>query len=323
LKYCLSVLAPTGLPFAAALGLAWAWISRSHPLSRVESGFALAATLSLPLELWLCSLSGRIWNYYFLPLLPALAVLSCVAARLFLNRAPAPNARFGLTKVSIAMLGVMICSIEPIYELLFPKKPYGTHMDCLVDLMTTSLDRSRPMLTWGGYMEAHCRTGFSHPGRYQTQEPLFMVGAAPPEAVDDLIAAVAKSPASILDVSSYSSYVIQPLDKSLRKLTRKGPLWPGFSKWRPMPGIERFYDFVNQNYTIIATSDEEHWTLYEHNSLLDKTLTSAARANLAPATRSEIAASLRRLARSRYRTGQFTEAFNILKLVSYYAADGS
>jgi len=242
---------PEGLRLVSVSGLAPLAIAAAAYAAwrRVVPPIVVVALVALPIEMLLAT-SGRAYHYYFLPWLPAMAVLASYAACETMRALGAQRA------VAVIAVAAVLMSVQParLVARLAALRDDGMARSAaaFVTARTTPDDM---VLVWGADAEILVLTERRSPTRYVYQyAALATRGYATPAAVDSLLAdLVARPPRLIIDTSA-TTFVTPPLDRA------------GFRAWTSPEAqyawpaeTERIIAFVEANYVREGTIPGTSW----------------------------------------------------------------
>lgn len=251
----LRLTAPTGLIALGLVGWLGAALALRRGLSRVGAAPTLLAValVDLPLEIVLSSAPGRPYHYYYLAWLPALAVFAAFVAKQLLARISPRRAAAALA------VALVVMSVRPTMLVVRVAGTVedGTAREAAEYVRAHSEARDRVLL-WGSRTEVNFLTGRDAPTRFVYQyAPLFTVGYARAERIDELVRDLSWDPPTLIVDASSGSPVTPPLD-------RAGLLaWvPPDPRYVPPPEVERVAAFVAARYERVATLPQTGWPVY-------------------------------------------------------------
>jgi hypothetical protein len=239
---------PSGL---ALLGLA-GWVAA---VSGPRPPIVLLAAVALPIELLFAS-TGRAYHYYFLPWLPAMAVLAgYLCWKLLLRFGPRFSVVVLVACVSMAVVPALLVGRLIAVRDDGAAKEAATY----IDSVTT---RSDAVLIWGSRAEVLVLADRRSPTRLVYQyAALATRGYASPERIDDFVADLGRQrPVLIIDASK-DSFVTPPLSRR------------GFAAWKSpepqyawLPETSRVIDFVEANYDLVGVLPQSGWPVWRLRS---------------------------------------------------------
>ena len=238
---------PSGLAVVAVGAWLYAIASRRFAPTLVQ-----VALVAFPLEIVL-STWGRGYHYYFIPWLPAMAVLTAFAASELLRVVPSRLARPALA------VAVLLMSVQP--ALLVSRLALTTADGRMHSAAAFVGANSRPqdtVLIWGSHAEVLFLADRLSPTRYVYQYAAVSTrGYATPARVEELLADLRRArPALIVDASR-DSFVTPPLDLAgLRAWVSPEP------QYAPLPELERVVEYVAANYDRAGTEPATGWPLW-------------------------------------------------------------
>jgi hypothetical protein len=238
---------PSGLAVVAVGAWLYAIASRHFAATLVA-----VAVVAFPLEIVL-STWGRGYHYYFIPWLPAMAVLAAFAASELQRVVPSRIARPALA------FAVLLMSIQP--ALLVSRLAQTTAEGRIRSAAAFVAANSRPqdtVLIWGSHAEVLYLADRRSPTRYVYQyAALSTRGYATPARVEELLDDLRSArPALIVDASR-DSFVTPPLDLAgLRAWVSPEP------QYAPLPELEGVVEFVVANYDRAGTEPATGWPLW-------------------------------------------------------------
>ena len=242
-------------PLTWVLLLVWSiglWQALSGNTESSPSSLVRLAVVLLPVEIVFASLSGFLYQHYYLALLPVVCLLSAFAVRLLLDTYQArhpwiPVALFVLTAFTCVMHSNLIPDDVEKYGNL---RAYAEPGDALVNHVREHTKEGDAILVWGAESRYYVHSGRSAPTRFFYGYPLVEQGYASSELVAEFTAdVVANPPVLILDVQSD---LLPSLDKTARERRHVASLDP----------FRDFFAFVDGEYeraSTIGTSDVYHW----------------------------------------------------------------
>jgi hypothetical protein len=242
----LRLLSPSGLAPLALAVFAYALATRRWGV------LVLIAVVALPIEMLLAT-AGRAYNYYFIPWLPAMAVLGAfAAAELRVRLAPS-------RAVAIIALALLLMAIQParLVARLAPTGDDGTSRAAAAYLR----ERTQPtdaVLIWGSHAEVLILAERRSPTRFVYQyAALATRGYATPAAVDELLADLAARPPAYIVDASASSFVTPPLDRAAMRA------WVSpEAQYAWLPETERIAAFVETNYVREGSLPVSGWPVF-------------------------------------------------------------
>ena len=238
---------PSGLAVVAVGAWLYAIASRrwAPPLLAI-------ALVALPLEIAL-STWGRGYHYYFIPWLPAMAILTAFAASEVQRALPSRLARPALATL------VLLMSVQP--ALLVTRLALTTADGRIRSAAAFVAANSRPqdtVLIWGSHAEVLFLADRLSPTRYVYQYAAVSTrGYGTPARVEELLADLRRArPALIVDASR-DSFVTPPLDLAgLRAWVSPEP------QYAPLSELERVVEYVAANYDRAGTEPATGWPLW-------------------------------------------------------------
>jgi hypothetical protein len=238
---------PSGLAVVAVGAWLYAIVSR-----RPAPMLVAVAVVALPLEIVL-STWGRGYHYYFIPWLPAMAILTALAASELQRVAPSRLAR----PVLVAL--VVLMSVQP--ALLVSRLALTTADGRIRSAAAFVAANSGPqdtVLIWGSHAEVLFLADRRSPTRYVYQyAALSTRGYATSARVEELLADLRRArPALIIDASR-DSFVTPPLDLAgLQSWVSPEP------QYAPLPELQGVVEFVVANYDRAGTEPATGWPLW-------------------------------------------------------------
>ena len=238
---------PSGLALVAVA--AWLYAMLTRRLAPTLLGVAL---LAFPIEIVL-STWGRGYHYYFIPWLPAMAILTSFAASEVLRLVPVRLARPAL------VLGVIAMCVLP--ALLVARLALTTDEGRARAAGAYLAANTKPddtVLIWGSHTEVLFLAGRRSPTRYVYQyAALATRGYATPARVEELLTDLRRErPVLILDASS-ESFVTPPLDLApFRAWVSPEP------QYAPLPELARVIEYIFANYDRAGTEPATGWPLW-------------------------------------------------------------
>ena len=238
---------PSGLAVVAVGAWLYAIASR-----RFAPTLVAVAVVAWPLEIVL-STWGRGYHYYFIPWLPAMAVLTAFAASELLRVVPSRVARPALAAL------VLLMSVQP--ALLVSRLAQTTADGKIHSAAAYVAANTRPqdtVLIWGSHAEVLFLADRRSPTSYVYQyAALSTHGYATAARVEELLADLRRArPALIVDASR-DSFVTPPLDLAgLRAWVSPEP------QYAPLPELAGVVEFVVANYDRAGTEPATGWPLW-------------------------------------------------------------
>ncbi|MEO8632251.1 MAG: glycosyltransferase family 39 protein [Chloroflexota bacterium] len=238
---------PSGLALVAVAAWLYALLTRRF----APSVFGVAL-LALPIEIVL-STWGRGYHYYFIPWLPAMAILTSFAASEVLRTVPGRLAR------PVLALGVLAMCVLP--ALLVARLALTTDEGRARAAGAYLAANTKPddtVLIWGSHTEVLFLAGRRSPTRYVYQyAALATRGYATPARVEELLADLRRErPALILDASS-ESFVTPPLD-----IAGSSAWVSPEAQYAPLPELARVIEYIVANYDRTGTEPATGWPLW-------------------------------------------------------------
>ena len=238
---------PSGLALIAVAS--WIYLVAAR---RWAPPLLAVALVAFPLELALSAL-GRGYHYYFLPWLPAMAVLVSCAASELLSRVPVRAARLVLT---VAV--VLMCAQPALLVARLATLNDDGRIRAAAAYVAANTQPGDTVLVWGSSTEILYLSGRRAPTRYVYQYgPLATRGYATVARVDELLADLERArPVMIIDGSA-GGFVTPPLDAAgLRAYVSPDP------QYAPLPELERVVSYVVANYERAGTEPATGWPLW-------------------------------------------------------------
>jgi hypothetical protein len=182
------------LPFAWILIIGWCiafWqaIKRTFD-SDITQSIIILALISLPIELFLVSSSGRGHEHYFMAVLPLVAVFSAYLYAIFsrynqktFRRLPTRRMLSGLmTGVILVFFGYVL-----VYQFAKIWRYNGAYRIELVQFIQSETQISDAVLMWGAETSYNFVSQRVAPTRFNYQYPLFLQGYATPSMTDTFL----------------------------------------------------------------------------------------------------------------------------------------
>jgi hypothetical protein len=238
---------PSGLAVVAVGAWLYAIVSR-----RLAPMLLAVAVVALPLEIVL-STWGRGYHYYFIPWLPAMAILAAFAASELQRVAPARHARPALATL------VLLMSVQP--ALLVSRLALTTadgRIHSAAAYLAANTGSQDTVLIWGSHAEVLFLADRQSPTRYVYQyAALSTRGYATPARVEEVLADLRRArPTLILDASR-DSFVTPPLDPAgLRAWVSPEP------QYAPLAELQGVVEFVVANYDRAGTEPATGWPVW-------------------------------------------------------------
>jgi hypothetical protein len=238
---------PSGLA-VVAVG-AWLYGVASR---RFASMLVAVALVALPLEIVL-STWGRGYHYYFIPWLPAMAILTAFAASEVQRVAPSRLARPALAAL------VLLMSVQP--ALLVSRLALTTadgRIRSAAAYVAANTESQDTVLIWGSHAEVLFLADRRSPTRFVYQyAALSTRGYATPARVEELLAELRSTRPTLIVDASRDSFVTPPLDPAgLRAWVSPEP------QYAPLPDLQRVVEFVVANYERGGTEPATGWPLW-------------------------------------------------------------
>jgi hypothetical protein len=242
---------PSGLAVVAVGGWLYAVASR-----RFASMLVAVALVALPLEIML-STWGRGYHYYFIPWLPAMAILTAFAAGELQRVAPSRLARPALAAM------VLLMSVQP--ALLVSRLALTTadgRIRSAAAYLAANTKSQDTVLIWGSHAELLFLADRRSPTRYVYQyAALSTRGYATPARVEELLAELRSTRPTLIVDASRDSFVTPPLDPAgLRAWVSPEP------QYAPLPELQRVVEFVVANYERAGAEPATGWPLWRLRS---------------------------------------------------------
>ena len=238
---------PSGLAIVALV----AWLY-AFGMRRVRPALLGVALVALPWEIAL-STWGRGYHYYFIPWLPAMAVLASFAASEVLRLAPSRIAQPAL------VLAALATSAQPALLITRLASTTGDGRSRAAAAYVAVNSRTEDtVLIWGSHAEVLFLAGRRSPTRYVYQyAALSTRGYATPARVEELLADLRRAPPVLILDASRDSFVTPPLDLAgLRAWVSPE------AQYAPPPEIEGIVAFVVANYDRVANEPVTGWPVW-------------------------------------------------------------
>jgi hypothetical protein len=239
------------LPSGLAVVAVGAWLY-AIAARRFTPTLVAVALVALPIEIVL-STWGRGYHYYFIPWLPAMAILAAFAASELQRVLPSRVARPALAAL------VLLMSVQP--ALLVARLAQTTangRIRAAAAYVVANTQLQDTVLIWGSHAEVLFLADRRSPTRYVYQyAALSTRGYATPARVEELLADLRRvRPALIVDASR-DSFVTPPLDLAgLRTWVSPEP------QYAPLPELEAVVEWVAANYDRAGTEPVTGWPLW-------------------------------------------------------------
>lgn len=255
---------PVVLPIAG-VACCVRWLRRS---SRADRSYPvmLFAAVWLAVELLLSCTSGRPYDHYFLMLLPPMAFVSAALvseiAPFIRTHARRPDRWIGVTVTAVALVMVFPVvsglAVQAARGGLVPDRD-SSQVISAAEFVRANTKPDDALLVWGVAGGVYFLADRQPASRFLYVYPLLTrsYGAS---AVPLFLEDVRRTPPTLIVDASDSSNV--------PTLARWDPAWrfPRFFSrspyWTMTSSLRAFYDFVERNYTPIATVGPERWTVY-------------------------------------------------------------
>lgn len=241
---------PSGLAAVAA----GAWL---YALARRRwQPMVVVALIAFPLEIVLATW-GRGYHYYFIPWLPAMAILAAFAANEVQRLMPPHIAR------PVLVIAVVLMFVQPaVLVARLALASEGGESRLAAAYVTANTRADDTVLVWGSHAEVLFLAGRRSPSRYVYQyAALATRGYATPARVEELLADLQRArPALIVDASR-DSFVTPPLDlEALRTWVSPEP------QYAPLPELERLVGYVLANYERVAAEASTGWPVWRRRA---------------------------------------------------------
>lgn len=241
------------------------WLQRSSR-SAHEYPVLLFAAIWIAVELLLSCTSGRPYDHYFLMLLPPIALVTAALvaeAAPFIRahaRRPARSFRAIVTAVALVMILPVVArlSVRAATGRIVPAREESQVIPT-AEFVRAHSQPGDHLLVWGVAGGVYFLADRPPASRYLFAYPLLTKSygdSAVPRFLEDLRR---NPPALIIDAADSSN---------VPTLARWDPEWrfPRFFArapyWSMTPSLHAFYEFVERNYTPIATVGPKRWTVY-------------------------------------------------------------
>lgn len=256
------------------------WVSRSlaslrkkPPDSQVEAGIHWFALTWLLVEVSLSTLSGRLFDHYFIPWLPPLGL----SLALFLDWANQKAERIqqsggetpGRVLFAKAIFGLILAAavIPPALPSLrdgrtffqdwlehktFPGEsrlmtPQGL---ASIDFLRTVGGEDRPLLVWGNLVSLNIVTGRSSVGKYIYQDPLFLAGYTNDEIVKGFLAVLEGAKPVVVDTRVGKDGSVPSIDSP---------------DWIDSPqAAQQIQTYFQTHYQLTDVTLVEDWVIYQY-----------------------------------------------------------
>ncbi len=271
----IGILAQTGIIFTAIAGwlIGLVLLIRRRSIVGAANELIALSLVLLPVELFLSSLSGRLYPHYFISPLPVTGVLT---ALLLSTALPKPkSARLlefrWLPTALIGVLLVLLASINPLKEVTAPPNP--THTDRGLPSLTAEFiaQHTRPtdyVLVWGAAASVYTGSNRVASSRYVNNYTLFMPGFSTPELIQSYIDELkAHPPAYIIDTSRtdgrFSPMDPQGRQEWARQKAANTRHLAELEDFAPVPAMSLLFGYFDQNYRYVGRAGL--WWVYQRN----------------------------------------------------------
>jgi hypothetical protein len=237
---------PSGLALVAVGAWLYALLTRrfSPPLIAV-------ALIAFPLEIAF-STWGRGYHYYFIPWLPAMAILAAFAASEVQRIVPAR------VRVALAVAALLMCVQPTLLVTRLAMTSGDGRSRAAAEYIAANTRPEATVLIWGSHAEVLFHADRLSPTRYVYQyAALSTRGYATSAHIDELLADLRRArPALILDASS-NSFVTPPLDLAgLRAYVSPEAQYAVLSE------LERVVEYILANYDRAGTEPATAWPVW-------------------------------------------------------------
>lgn len=251
--------------FVAALHL---WLHRHQPDRwRVP---LLIAVVDLPIELLLSSLSGNNFFHYFMPLLPALTILTAFWIDALYQLAAASTGRStAAVLLGGLFLGAVLPGLRMTAELMGPRGDRQIEDVARYVQQTTSTQDA--IQVWGNAAGVYLLAQRRAPGKFFFLDPLFVRGYSGLEQTGAFLEDLQEQPPALI-VYQKDDYIplIMPEASQTCDITRDPMVYDRVvhanlpsQEFVPLPaGMGDVYYWVCQNYAWEATVGEVGWEIY-------------------------------------------------------------
>ncbi len=273
-----TILWPSGLIITASV----AWIvgilsiERKLNLKDIQQALTYVALIGLPVEFILSSISGRVYDHYYICWLPILAILTCLFAFGIIKNVS--DSRIKFLKLNIntghiwifAFLVVLTAYTIPQYYYRYEEITHLDNQDWSheISIIRKHLKGERYLLMWGAETSFNFVTQMKSPTRYTYQFPLYTCGYATKKMIDEFLNDISQKKPLIVDASSNADNgSIPPIDQNERMKWKYVP-FAGYKYENQAcslsPEMEKVFKFINSHYKVVDVSKQNGWIVYKY-----------------------------------------------------------
>lgn len=243
----------------------------------------LLSIVWLPIELLFACLSGREYAHYFIPLLPALSLLTAVLAAELIPASLKSSKGPDFAPLRIVIACAIAMAILPVADMLITMRDRGLpkgRMDQITPTIQYIREHSEPqasILVWGHAADVYFFSNRKPASHYIYPLPLLTPGYVNSQMVQGFLDEVrAAAPALIVD-ATMTSNIYEDLVPSLTvwdgdwrypdPRREQYAHWRAPSWWTMTPALKAFYDYVSQHYAESAKIGPRGWVVYQRRTL--------------------------------------------------------
>lgn len=221
----------------------------------------LIATIDLPLEMILSSLSGRIYSHYYAPWLPSLAILTAFFFQnqiyLFNKTTQIRNRIIRFVIYPLVLITLISLAIIYSYRALIYNLYISKEYNALGKMINRTTKKDDNILVWGMGPTINLTADRTAIGKYILVSPLFLRNYSNPAIIKNYHTDITENPPKyIIDVTPLRGS-IPPLNKDLRSK------WiPDYTVYKDFKEFKDIYSFVDRSYNV-SISPETGWRIYK------------------------------------------------------------
>lgn len=271
----LGALGLAGLPVLAGAGWVCAlfYLARARQAVKDTRPLLVVGVVALPLELWLVTLSGRLYLHYLITLLPVMALLSAFLVERAV-RGSRMNVDEGLAgrgepeRAGVWVAGLLVAIVALVGLSLYSRQglsrdktmqAYQENLQAAVRYIEANTSREQPLLVWGAETSLHFLTRRPAATTFVYQYPLYTPGYQSAEKLRTFLDEIrASRPVLIIDCwAAPGSESVPPLDPAIRRqwiADRRPDILP--------PEMNEIFGYIDSVYQPAGKISEKGWAVY-------------------------------------------------------------
>ncbi len=240
--------------------------SRKFKLVNIIRDYLLLfALIDFPIEMILVCISGRIPPHYFIPWLPALAILSAYLVKSFIEVIEKYlSIIYKFSKPITLCLSLIIFFPLSIIALVRNPIPstyavnYYSQRQVISDYITNNTEESDYVLFWGSESSINFYTNRRSPTRFVYQNPLFTKGYQTSEMIDEFFNDIKQNRPKLIIDAWKGTDKVPPIDSTARNNWTS----PWSHAYGMHPEMEKVTDYIEANYEITSKLGPQQWVVY-------------------------------------------------------------